>query len=336
MNHRTTLKTEEKTQVFFLSGWHAWCSSSFLCVCPPCMPKWISSKLNDVTRFLLSFFRLLWPATSQAKMQEDSPWSLAALDDNRVISCSLAGCSEEQRLAHSDESVILDTSKARLMIWGSHLHGGLLSLHAEKSQDAAGRNHICSRIRAWACWTAISKIAYFVLPASRQYIISFLVRAYEPFVADHPVAPTWTQEPELITDLRWRLNSWSPLARRMCTIRTRSDFVCLQSRAWLLASTFLGVPYDGWLLLYWRDETCLWTSGPLRDKRLFGRFWDRFEALGSQSFDKLEETSSPHHQNIPVEFHPIQTDSKRSSGSPLPGCPTVPLCSSSRIARSPA
>lgn len=155
-------------------------------------------------------------------------------------------------------------------------------------------------------------------------------------------------------DSRARVRCWStlkaelmiPLARRMCTIRTRSDFVCLQSRAWLLASTFLGVPYDSWPMLCWRpidllcvttrDETRLWTSGPLRDKRLFGRFWDRFEARGSQSFDKLEETSSPHHQNIPVEFHPIQTDSKRSSGSPLPGCPTVPLCSSSRIARSPA
>ncbi len=117
-------------------------------------------------------------------------------------------------------------------------------------------------------------------------------------------------------------DSWSPFARRMCTIRTRSDFVCLQSRAWLLASTF-GVPYDGWPMLYWshgfaiscaarrliylfcfdtRDETCLWTSWPLRDKRLFGRFWDRFEAWGSKSFDKLEETSSPHHQNISLNF----------------------------------
>lgn len=57
-----------------LSGLHAWCSSSFLCVCPPCMPKW------TVIRFCLYFFRFLWPVTSQAKTQEDSPWSLAALD----------------------------------------------------------------------------------------------------------------------------------------------------------------------------------------------------------------------------------------------------------------
>ena len=258
----------------------------------PCQSE---PRLNQMTLpgFCFHFFGCFGPQQVKQKCRKilHEAWLhwICSRVINRAISCSLAGCSEEERLAHSDESVILDTSKACLMIWGSHLHGGLLSLHAEKSQDAAGRNHICSRIRAWACWTAISKIAYFVLPASRQYIISVLVRAFEPFVADHPVAPTWTQEPELIADLRWRLNSWSPLARRMCTIRTRSDFVCLQSRAWLLASTFLGVPYDGWLLLYWRDETCLWTSGPLRDKRLFGRFWDRFEALGSQSFDKLED-----------------------------------------------